>query len=163
MSTSNRKGCEVAVEEVKEEIDEVPTTVRPPELSADEKQLLKIRRVQKGKKPKFRRQESWRYKRVHPNWRRPKGIDSKMRLKLGGRPKMVQVGYRSPSKIRGRSGSGYEEVRVFNVGDLSKVSPSQVVRISRTVGQRKRLDIVENARALGLYVVNPGRIGEIES
>jgi len=137
--------------------------VRPPELSADESRLLKIRRILKGKKPKFRRQESWRYKRVRPSWRRPKGIDSKMRLKLGGRPKSVEIGYRSPSGIRGRSGSGHDEVLVFNVGDLLKVPPNQVVTIGHVVGRRKRLDILEKARALGLYVVNSGRVGEAES
>ena len=37
------------------------------------------------KKPKFRRQESWRYKRVPDKWRRPHGIDSKMRKKVKNR------------------------------------------------------------------------------
>ena len=153
----------MAVEEEKVVSEEEAKVVRPPELSAEERKLLKIRRVQKGKKPKFRRQESWRYKRVDPSWRRPKGIDSKMRLKLGGRPKLVEIGYRSPSRVRGRSGSGHDEVLVFNVGDLSKVAPDQVVRIGHVVGQRKRFDILEKAKALGLYVVNPGRVGKVES
>jgi large subunit ribosomal protein L32e len=153
----------MTVEEEKVGSEEATAVVRPPELSVDERNLLMIRRVQKSKKPKFRRQESWRYKRVHPNWRRPKGIDSKMRRKLGGRPKLVEIGYGSPHRIRGRSGSGHDEVLVFNVGDLSKVAHDQVVRIGHVVGQRKRLDIVEKAKALGLYVVNPGRGVETES
>lgn len=138
-------------------------TVRQPELSGDERRLLTIRKVQKGKKPEFRRQESWRYKRVHTSWRRPKGIDSKMRLKMGGRPKSVEIGYGSPKQIRGRNGSGHEEVLVFNAESLSKVNQSQVVRIGHVVGQRKRVSILEKARTLGLYVVNPGSVGEVES
>ncbi len=138
-------------------------TVRKPNLSEDERRLLTIRKVQKGKKPEFRRQESWRYKRVHSSWRRPKGIDSKMRLKLGGRPKSVEVGYSSPKQIRGRNGSGYDEVLVFNAENLSKVTQSQVVRIGHVVGQRKRVSILEKARELGIYVVNPGSVSEVES
>ncbi|MDG7043343.1 MAG: hypothetical protein JRM98_04415, partial [Nitrososphaerota archaeon] len=48
------------------------------------------------KKPKFLRQESWRYKKLKPNWRKPKGIDNKMRLQEKGWPPLVKVGYRTP-------------------------------------------------------------------
>ena len=137
--------------------------VRPPTLSADEARLIKIRRAQKDKKPEFGRQESWRYRRVHRSWRRPKGIDSKMRLKLGGRPRSVAVGYRSPNMIRGRTPSGHKEVIVFNSEELSKATPDKIVKIAHVVGQRKRIDIVEKAKSLGLHVANAGRVGEVES
>ena len=136
---------------------------RPPQLSSDEKKLLTVRRIQKSGKPEFRRQESWRYMRVHSSWRRPKGIDSKMRLKLGGRPKSVEIGYGSPRQIRGRSAAGYDEVMVFNIRDMSKVALTQVIRIAHVVGKRKRADIIEKARSLGLYIVNPGSVDEVES
>jgi large subunit ribosomal protein L32e len=136
---------------------------RPPQLSPDEKKLLTVRRIQKSGKPEFRRQESWRYRRVHSNWRRPKGIDSKMRLKLGGRPKSVEIGYGSPSQIRGRNAAGHDEVIVFNIGDMSKVALTQVIRIAHVVGKRKRAEIIEKARSLGLYIVNPGSVDEVES
>lgn len=138
--------------------------VRPPELSEEEKQLLRIRKTQKSKKPEFRRQESWRYKRVHPSWRQPRGNDSKMRLKLGGRPKLVGIGYRSPRLVRGRAGSGHDEVIVHNPEDLAIVTLDKVVRIAHVVGQRKRNNILEQAKTLGLYVVNRGKmVSEVES
>src|SRR5438034_580225 len=37
----------------------------------------------KESKPEFGRQESWRYKRVKENWRRPRGVTSKMRKEEG--------------------------------------------------------------------------------
>jgi large subunit ribosomal protein L32e len=52
---------------------------------------------------------------------------------------------------------------VFNVEDMSKVALTQVVRIAHVVGKRKRAEIVEKARSLGLYVVNPGSVDEVES
>jgi len=121
--------------------------------------LLRIRDKQKRKKPSFTRQESWRYKRVAASWRRPRGIDSRMRVKEKGRPKSVEVGYRSPRMVRGFHPSGLEEKLVHNIGDLGKVDPDQVVRISHTVGLRKRLKIVEKARELGLRVLNTRGVG----
>jgi large subunit ribosomal protein L32e len=49
--------------------------------------LVKKREMVKKRKPEFRRQESWRYKRVGESWRRPKGLDSKMRKEVKGWPR----------------------------------------------------------------------------
>ena len=54
---------------------------RKPELSELETKMLELRKVMKKREPDFIRQESWRYVRVKESWRRPRGIDSKMRLK----------------------------------------------------------------------------------
>jgi large subunit ribosomal protein L32e len=144
-------------------VEEIQDVVKPPEVSDEVKNLLNIRRIQKAKKPKFRRQESWRYKRVHPSWKQPRGIDSKMRLKLGGRPKSVEVGYRAPRLIRGSNSCGNFEKLVSNVDDLNNVDSNEVVRISGKVGRRKRISIIEKARQLNLYVMNPGRLRDTES
>ena len=116
--------------------------------------LLRVRKTQKKRKPHFIRQESWRYKRVGVSWRRPRGIDSKMRVKKKGRPKSVEVGYRSPKIVRGFHPIGLEEKLVHNVEDLKDVAQDQVVRIGHTVGLLKRLKITEKAKELGLHVVN---------
>ena len=116
--------------------------------------LLRVRARQKKKKPHFARQESWRYKRLSTSWRRPKGIDSAMRLKRHGRPKSVNVGYRSPRLVRGFHPSGFEEKLVHTLRDLENVNQKQVIRIGHTVGRVKRLKIIERARELGLHVLN---------
>ena len=84
------------------------------EVKGEKERLLRIRSAQKSKKPDFNRQESWRYKRVKSSWRRPRGRDSKMRKKKGGWPKLVNVGYCSPKKVRGFHPSGFEEVIFCN-------------------------------------------------
>ena len=81
------------------------------ETSSNETSVRK-RKPAKDKRPDFKRQESWRYKRVKENWRRPRGIDSKMRKKVKGWPRSAEVGYRSPKETRGLHPSGYEEVLV---------------------------------------------------
>ena len=70
------------------------------------KDLVALREKVKAKKPDFVRQESWRYVRVKESWRKPKGMDSKMRLQKKGWPPIVKVGYRGPSKARGLHPSG---------------------------------------------------------
>jgi large subunit ribosomal protein L32e len=85
---------------------------------ADIKELLKLRAEIASRRPEFVRQESWRYKRLKPSWRKPKGIDSKMRLQVKGWPKIVKVGYRGPAAVRGLHPSGFRDVLVYNVSDL---------------------------------------------
>jgi large subunit ribosomal protein L32e len=128
---------------------------REPKKPAKE-QILKLRERLKSKKPIFRRQESWRYKRVSQVWRRPDGIDSKMRRKVRGWPKSVTVGYRGPKEARGLHPSGYEEVLIRNVDDLSRVDPkTQVVRIAHTVGMKKRAEISVRAGEKEIHILNP--------
>jgi large subunit ribosomal protein L32e len=131
-----------------------------PEKSARERALAVRKRV-KSKKPDFKRQESWRYKRVGKSWRRPRGLDSKMRKRVKGWPKSVAVGYRGPKEARGLHPSGYVEVLVRNVDDISGVDPeTQAVRIAHTVGERKKVEILARAGDMGIYVLNPKRVAE---
>jgi len=119
--------------------------------------LLRVRARIKGKKPEFLRQEWWRYPkfRNNPKWRRPKGIDSKMRLKRRGKPRSPSIGWSSPRLVRGLHPSGYEEVLVHNVRELESVDPTrQAVRIAGSVGARKREAILARAKELGVRVLN---------
>jgi len=125
------------------------------------KKALRLRAKIKKKKPDFVRQESWRYDRLKENWRRPKGIDNKMRMKIKGWPPTVNVGYRGPKAARGIHPSGYEEVLVYNVEDLRRVDPKiQAVRIAHTVGKKKRMQIIQEARRRKITILNLGEAKE---
>ncbi len=143
----------------KEEEERIP---KPRKTSREMSRKLTLREALKSEKPDFARQESWRYKRVKPSWRRPKGLDSKMRLKKGGWPKSVGVGYRSPRAVRGFHPSGFEEVIVHNVEDLKGVKPSQAVRIGHTVGGKKRAEIIKMAEGLRIHILNK-RVKAVEA
>jgi len=122
---------------------------------------LRLRERAKKKKPKFVRQESWRYKRLKENWRRPRGLDNKMRKDLKGWPKTVNIGYRGPKITRGLHPSGYTEVLVYNAEDLKKIDPkTQAIRIAHTVGKRKRANILVEARKRKIRILNLKEIKE---
>lgn len=124
---------------------------------------VKLRKAVKARNPKFRRHESWRYKRLKENWRKPRGLDNKMRLKVKGWPKSANVGYGGPKKARGLHPSGYEEVLVHTPDDVVGLnSKTQAIRIAHTVGTRKRIQIDSLARERGIRVLNPLVKKEVE-
>jgi large subunit ribosomal protein L32e len=121
-------------------------------------ELLQARKKVADRRPKFVRQESWRYDRLAESWRRPKGKDNKMRRQLSGVPRLVKIGYRGPKKARGLHPSGFTDNLVFNVNDLERLDPAaDAARIGHAVGQRKRLLILAEARNKGIKVLNPGK------
>ena len=116
---------------------------------------LRLRKRMKQRKPNFVRPESWRYVRLKENWRRPRGLDHKVRLQYDGWPPGVNVGYRGPKPTRGFHPSGQLEVLVHNVDELKKVDPkTHVARIAHTVGKRKRGLIFAEARKRKITVLN---------
>jgi large subunit ribosomal protein L32e len=126
-------------------------------------ELLELRRSVAEQRPKFVRPESWRYVRLHPEWRKPKGLDNKVRKSIKGWPRRVKVGYRGPAKARGYHPSGSVDVLVHNPAQLDDLIPEKdSVRIGRRVGARKRAQIMKRASELGLRVLNPTRLRNIE-
>jgi large subunit ribosomal protein L32e len=128
--------------------------MKEPTTNVTEK-ALKIREQAKRNKPKFVRQESWRFKRLKENWRRPRGLDNKMRRKIKGWPPTVNAGYRGPKIARGLHPSGYREVLVFNLKEVKGIDPkTQAIRIAHAVGSRKRAKILVEARKSKITILN---------
>ena len=122
----------------------------------EKKRMFALRAKTNKSRPKFLRSEYHRLKRIQSTWRRPKGIDNKMRHKLKGKRKMPGTGYRSPKKVRHLHPSGFEVVPIFNTADLDKIEKGvQIAQIGRTVGSKKRIAIIEHAEDLGIHVINP--------
>jgi large subunit ribosomal protein L32e len=122
-------------------------------------ELLAARKKVAERRPKFIRQESWRYDRLAENWRKPKGKDNKMRKQKAGWPDIVKVGYRGPRVARGLHPSGYTDNVVHNVAELAKLNPKKdAARLGHTVGKRKRIEMIAKAIELGIKVLNAGKL-----
>jgi len=100
---------------------------------------------------KFIRQESGRHSKLGKNrkklqkWRKPKGRDSKMRLKRKGYSKVVSVGYKKPLTKKAKL--------ISNLKELSEVSKDTTI-ILASVGARKKLELIKVAQEKGIKMLN---------
>ncbi|MCH8519684.1 MAG: hypothetical protein LAT82_02920 [Nanoarchaeota archaeon] len=126
-----------------------------------EKTKLEIRTAIKKRKPTYRRRQSNQYAKIAKNdaWRRPKGMGNKSRRNRRGHIGMLKVGYGSPKSVRGANRDGLFEVVIGNIEQLKLVdSKTHVGVISRTVGDKKKLAILEFAQKEKLSIGNVGNI-----
>ncbi len=138
--------------------EEEPTAPKRAKLPAERARLLKLRRTLDTQRPIFGRQAANRYFRIGRDgaWRRPRGLQSKQRRHYGYRSQIVSVGYRSPARVRGLVPSGFRPVIVRTTADLEGLNATvEAAVIARTVGTRRRLALEEDARRLGIRVLNP--------
>ncbi len=120
------------------------------------KRLFMLKLEMARKRPLFRRQEWFRYKKLGDAWRKPKGKHSKLREHRKYRPPVVDSGFRGPRAVRYLHPSGYRDVLVHNEKELEKLDPSMdAIRIGSSVGMRKREIIEERAMELGFKILNP--------
>lgn len=112
--------------------------------------------VNPKKKPKFLAQGAKYLKRIKNRWRRPRGRQSKLRRSEKSKGKKPSLGYGAPKKLRGLHPSGFKEVLVRTIKELDKIDQkNEAVRISGSVGKKKKEEIVKKARELKLKILNP--------
>jgi len=126
-------------------------------LSGKLRRLMRIRVLMERREPRWMSMDEWRFLRVahRESWRRPKGNDNKIRLEIKGYPKRVKVGYGKPRLVRNLHPTGFKLVTVHRPEDVDKVDPTrEAIVIGRTVGLRKRVEIVRRAIERGVRVIN---------
>jgi len=118
---------------------------------------LLLLKKETGKKRTFKRHHSDRYKRLRTSWRYPRGLDNRVRKKHRGMPEMPSKRFRTPAILKDILPCGLREVLVNNVNDLralTSVNRRYCATIASTVGARSRIEIVNEAKLLGIHVTN---------
>lgn len=119
------------------------------------KNLLELRKMMKSKKPTFSRQDSHKKKKLGSKWRRPKGLQSKMRIKFKGYRRSVSTGYMGPKSTRNLHKSGLSIIYVNTLNDIKNLRKEiNVVVISRKIGQKKKFEILKKVKEIGIKVLN---------
>ncbi|XP_044108888.1 60S ribosomal protein L32 isoform X1 [Neovison vison] len=119
--------------------------------------LVKPKIVKKRTK-KFIRHQSDRYVKIKRNWRKPRGIDNRVRRRFKGQILMPNIGYGSNKKTKHMLPSGFRKFLVHNVKELEVLlmcNKSYCAEIAHNVSSKNRKAIVERAAQLAIRVTNP--------
>merc|ERR1712072_178172 len=117
-----------------------------------------IMKIVKKRTKKFIRHQSDRYVKVKSNWRKPKGIDNRVRRRFKGQYLMPNVGYGSNKKTKHVCPDGFKKFLVHNISELEVLlmqNKTFSAEIAHTVSSKKRKTIVERAQQLAIKVTNP--------
>lgn len=100
-------------------------------------------------------------------WRKPKGIDNRVRRRFKGQYLMPNVGYGSNQNTRHVLPTGFKKFLVHNVRELEVLLMQNRVycgEIAHGVSSKKRKEIVERAKQLSIRLTNPnGRLRSQEN
>lgn len=105
----------------------------------------------------FKRHHCGKYMRVSPSWRKPRGIDNRVRRKLKGAIQMPGKRFMKDPEIKYLNPNGFREVLVANVNDLEplkNMNTNYAAVIRHSVGAKKRIAIVEKADEFQIIVMN---------
>lgn len=103
---------------------------------------------------KFSRQDSHKKAKLDSNWRKPRGLQSKMRLKKRGYALCISVGYGHANSEKHKV-KGLIPVVVATIKQLEKIdAKTHGVIIAAKLGDKKREMILNKAKELGLKILN---------
>merc|ERR1719479_824613 len=115
------------------------------------------RKIVKKRIKRFSRFQADRFKRMNPAWRKPRGIDGRVRRRFKGSTLMPNIGYGSDKKTRFRLRNGFYKFLVRSPSDLEMLlmhNEKYAIEIAHNIGAKKRKEIVERADQLRLLVTN---------
>ncbi|EJW04601.1 hypothetical protein EDEG_01185 [Edhazardia aedis USNM 41457] len=118
--------------------------------------LIQFTKVKKTNM-EFNRFHSDRYKRVKKAWRKPRGIDNRVRRKLRGAIKMPGKRYMNSKATLHTLPNGFRNALVSNVKELETLIGQNrfyCATIRHSVGAKKRIAIVNRAKELDIHVTN---------
>lgn len=119
--------------------------------------LVKRTIVKKRTKKFIRHQADQFFRIARSSWRKPKGIDGRVRRRFKGAIPMPSIGYGSDKKTRNVHPNGFKSVVVYNVSELEMLmmhNRTYAATIGHSVSSRVRRDIIARAEQLAVRVTN---------
>merc|ERR1712170_133014 len=119
---------------------------------------LNKNKIVKKRTKKFIRHQSDRYVKLRTSWRKPKGIDNRVRRRFKGQYLMPNIGYGSAKNTRHVCPDGFKKFVVRNVKELEVLMMQNrrfAAEIAHCVSSRKRKAIIGRAQQLSIKVTNP--------
>lgn len=113
--------------------------------------------IVKKRTKKFTKHQSELFTRVKSSWRKPRGIDSRIRRQFKGSIPLPSVGYGSDKTTRNIHPHGFKAVVINNVAELEMLmmhNRTYAATVSKSVSSRVRREIVERAEQLAIRVSN---------
>ncbi|KAL3900945.1 MAG: hypothetical protein SGCHY_000979 [Lobulomycetales sp.] len=114
-------------------------------------------RIVKKRTNKFKRHQSDRYDKLKESWRKPRGIDNRVRRRFSGQIAMPKIGYGSNKVTRDLTPAGFKTFVVRNVGDLEMLmmhNRKYCAEVAHNVSIQKRIQIRERAAQLDVKLTN---------
>ena len=114
-------------------------------------------KIVKKRTLKFPRFQSDRFKRVSPSWRKPKGIDCRVRRRFKGCNRMPKIGYGSDKRTKHMLPNGFYKFIIHNPEELQMLMMHNrkfSAEIAHNISARKRLMILNRAQQLNISVTN---------
>nr|XP_048271595.1 60S ribosomal protein L32-like [Myodes glareolus] len=115
-------------------------------------------KIGKKRTKKFIRHQSDQYVKIKRNWRKPRGIDNRVRRRFKGQILMPNIGYGSNKKTKQMLPSSFRKFLVHNVKELEvplMCNKSYCAEMAHNVSSKNRKAIVERAAQPAIRVTNP--------
>jgi len=115
------------------------------------------KKIIKKRVNKFVRFESEDFGKLESNWRRPRGIDNRVRRRFRGNKRMPHSGYGSDKRTKFVLPSGFKKFVVCNVKDLEILLTNNRVfcgELAHNLSARKKAILVKRAAELDVRLTN---------
>ncbi|MFH1586928.1 MAG: eL32 family ribosomal protein [Candidatus Diapherotrites archaeon] len=153
-----KKEIKTENKEIKKSGKEALAKEKPAKKTGGEKSkdILKLQSMIKKKvsvnfKGRFGQRHTRKNRAKWKKWRKSRGIDIQRQQEDG---KIPSTGYGARKEIRGIHPSGFKEVYVRTINDLSGINGASAARLQSTLGARKRKEIIAEARKRNIKVLN---------
>ncbi|KAF4676821.1 60S ribosomal protein L32 [Perkinsus chesapeaki] len=116
-----------------------------------------VKRIVKKKTNKFRRHQSDNFMRVPESWRKPKGIDSRIRRRFRGTTLMPNIGYGSDKRTKFQLANGKYAFQIRSPADIELLmmhNEKYAAVLASNLSGRTRKAVIERADQIGVQVLN---------